>query len=203
MTQISTSRRVVALTFDAGAGNEGVASIVATLRREGVPASFFVTGAWASQNPALVRALAAVGPVGNHTYDHPHLPTLTDAQIRAQLDRTREIVLDAAGAETRPRFRFPFGDYSTHTLGVVNDAGYLAVGWTVDSLGWQGTSGGMTAAKVTGRVLAALTPGEIVLMHVGAHPTDHSTLDADALPQVIAALRAAGYTFVTLDALAG
>lgn len=53
------------------------------------------------------------------------------------------------------------------------------------------------------RVLAALQPGEIVLMHVGSHPTDRSTLDADALPRLIDALRARGHTFVTLSALIG
>lgn len=46
-----------------------------------------------------------------------------------------------------------------------------------------------------------LRPGEIVLMHVGQHPTDGSTLDADALPTVIEALRAKGYGFTTLAAL--
>jgi hypothetical protein len=30
---------------------------------------------------------------------------------------------------------------------------------------------------------------------------DHATFDADALPQVISALRGQGYSFVTLDAL--
>jgi peptidoglycan/xylan/chitin deacetylase (PgdA/CDA1 family) len=52
-------------------------------------------------------------------------------------------------------------------------------------------------------VLKAARPGEIVLMHVGAHPKDHSTLDADALPQVISGLRAKGYGFVTLEAVLG
>ena len=51
------------------------------------------------------------------------------------------------------------------------------------------------------RVLGALRPGEIVLMHVGSNPDDHSTLDADALPQLISQLKARGYSFVTLDAL--
>lgn len=53
------------------------------------------------------------------------------------------------------------------------------------------------------RVLAALRPGEIVLMHVGSNPNDHTTFDADALPQVISELRARGYSFVTLNALTG
>jgi peptidoglycan/xylan/chitin deacetylase (PgdA/CDA1 family) len=69
----------------------------------------------------------------------------------------------------------------------------------VDTLGWKGTSGGMTAAKVVNRVLAGAAPGEIVLMHVGANPKDGSTLDAKALPTVISKLRARGYHFVRLS----
>jgi peptidoglycan/xylan/chitin deacetylase (PgdA/CDA1 family) len=49
-------------------------------------------------------------------------------------------------------------------------------------------------------VLASLTPGQIILMHVGSNPNDNSTLDADALPRVIDELRARGYGFVTIRA---
>jgi peptidoglycan-N-acetylglucosamine deacetylase len=72
--------------------------------------------------------------------------------------------------------------------------------WTVDSLGWQETSGGQ-AVQVVDRVVAALQPGEIVLMHVGSRTTDGSMLDAAALPQIVDANRARGYTFVTMTAL--
>jgi peptidoglycan/xylan/chitin deacetylase (PgdA/CDA1 family) len=54
---------------------------------------------------------------------------------------------------------------------------------------------------VADRAVGAVRPGEIVLMHVGANPDDGTTLDADALPGVIDRLRAAGYGFVTLDAM--
>jgi peptidoglycan/xylan/chitin deacetylase (PgdA/CDA1 family) len=50
-------------------------------------------------------------------------------------------------------------------------------------------------------VLEARQPGEIVAMHVGANPEDHTTFDADALPSIIGGLRAAGYSFVTLGYL--
>jgi peptidoglycan-N-acetylglucosamine deacetylase len=83
---------------------------------------------------------------------------------------------------------------------VVNDVGYAAVGWTVDTLGWEGSSAGITAASIVARVLAGLRPGEIVLIHVGSNPNDAS-LDADALASVIESIKAAGYSFVTLDAL--
>ncbi|GAB3436587.1 polysaccharide deacetylase family protein [Phycicoccus ginsengisoli] len=191
----------MALTFDGGAGAQGAASILATLRSQGVPASFFVTGQFATANPALVRQMAAVGPVGNHSWDHPHFPALSDSAVRSELSRTETAVTTVAGRSPRPFFRFPFGDSSSHSLALVHAAGYGAVGWTTDSLGWKGTSGGQSVDSVVARVLAGRTPGQVVLMHVGANPDDHTTLDAAALPRVIAGLRAAGYGFTTLDAL--
>ncbi len=86
---------------------------------------------------------------------------------------------------------------------MVNGTGFVLVGWTVDTLGWKGTSGGITAQTVLNRVLAGPRPGEIVLMHVGSNPYDHTTLDAAALPAMIQAVQARGYSFVTLDALRG
>ena len=59
----------------------------------------------------------------------------------------------------------------------------------------------MTRQAVIDRVLGAAQPGEIVLMHLGSNPDDGSTPDAAALPDIIAALTAQGYRFVTLDAL--
>jgi peptidoglycan/xylan/chitin deacetylase (PgdA/CDA1 family) len=74
------------------------------------------------------------------------------------------------------------------------------VGWTVDTLGWQATSGGRSGDSVVHRVLVAAAPGEIVLIHVGSHLSDHSMLDA--LPRVISGLCAAGYGSAVLQAWA-
>lgn len=201
--RVPTSRKVVALTFDGGAGSQGAASVLATLRAQGVPASFFVTGAFASAHPSVVRQMAAVGPVGNHTWNHPDLTTVSGTVIRQQLSSTRSAIEAAGGGDPRPWFRFPYGANDARTLATVNADGYAAIGWTTDSLGWKGTSGGLTVAKVVDRVLAGRTPGQIVLMHVGANPADGTTLDADALPQLIAGYRQAGYGFTTLAALGG
>jgi peptidoglycan/xylan/chitin deacetylase (PgdA/CDA1 family) len=180
-----------------------VASILRTLKQEAVPASFFLTGDFVEQHADGARHLADYGRVGNHTSDHPHLTTLTTTQVRLQVTGARATIVGATGDDPVPFFRFPFGEYDARTLGIVNDLGYAAVGWTVDSLGWKGTSGGQSVDTVVARVLAAAVPGEIVLMHVGANPDDGTTLDADALPRIISGLRAKGYGFVTLDALLG
>ena len=134
---------------------------------------------------------------------HPSFTTLTDAQIAAQVSDA-EKVIRAAGADPRPLFRFPSGDRDARTIADVNAAGYAAIRWTVDTLGWQGTMNGTRGPSfIVQRVMATAQPGEIVLMHLGSNPDDGSTLDADALPQIIAQLRLAGYGFVTLDAALG
>jgi peptidoglycan/xylan/chitin deacetylase (PgdA/CDA1 family) len=199
VTRLPTSRKVVALTFDCGAGAAGAKSILVTLTEEQVPATFFVTGDFAASYPDIVAAITAGGfLVGNHTMSHPHLNQLSSPAVREQIIDGAVAVTHAIGTTTRPWFRFPFGEYEARTLEVVHQLGYGAIGWTVDSRGWQGRAAG-TAADIPGRVLNALRPGAIVLMHVGAHPTDGTTYDADALAGLISAVRARGYDFVTLS----
>ncbi|HET8662134.1 MAG TPA: polysaccharide deacetylase family protein [Micromonosporaceae bacterium] len=204
-TRIPTTSKVIALTFDAGANANGLSSIRATLARKNVPATFFLTGSWVRTFPAQANDVAVGGfRVGNHTDTHPHLPALLDdAQVRAQLLNAERSILLANGSDARPLFRFPYGDRNARVISIVNSMGYVPVRWTVDSLGWQGTSGGQSTQSVVNRVLAAAQPGAIVLMHVGSNPNDGTTLDAAALPQVIDGLRARGYSFVTLKALTG
>ena len=201
VTEIPTGDRVVALTFDGGASSAGLPSILGTLADQQVPATFFLTGQWVDDNPQGVAVIHADGHrLGNHSMTHPHFPALPDQAIRDEVRGAEGRIL-AAGADPRPLFRFPFGDRDERTIAAVNDLGYIAVRWTVDTLGWRGTSGGMSAQEVADRAVNALRPGEIVLMHLGSNPEDGTTLDADALPDMIERMRAAGYTFVTLDAL--
>ncbi|MGY2744055.1 polysaccharide deacetylase family protein [Arthrobacter sp. UYCu723] len=192
---------MVVLTFDAGANSAGLPSILQTLGATGVRGTFFLTGSWAGANPAGVAAIVAGGHrVGNHSMTHPGFTGLSDAAIGDQLVRAQQAI-QAAGGDPRPLFRFPFGERDARTIATVNTLGYLPVRWTVDSLGWKGTSGGITAQVVADRVLGQLRPGEIVLMHVGSNPDDGTTLDADALLQIINRIRQAGYGFTTLAAL--
>jgi peptidoglycan/xylan/chitin deacetylase (PgdA/CDA1 family) len=201
-TYIPTTAHVVALTFDAGANADGVASILATLRRDDVPATFFLTGNFVRDFPSAARAIAAAGErIGDHTITHPHLTHLSDAAVRQQILGAAEQIAAVTGQNPAPLFRFPYGDADARTIAIANAAGYVPVRWTVDTLGWEGTAEHISASVVSARVLAALRPGEIVLMHVGSNPDDHTTFDADALPRVISELRARGYSFVTLDAL--
>jgi peptidoglycan/xylan/chitin deacetylase (PgdA/CDA1 family) len=196
LVRLATPQRVVALTFDGGGNDVAVTRVLATLRRTHTPATFFLTGRFVRLYPQLARSIGESFVVGNHTVDHADLTRMRDADVRYEVAAAATRIERATGRDTRPLFRFPYGARDARTLAIVRRLGYVSVRWTVDTWGWMGRCC-QSRAGVVRRVLEHLMPGEIVLMHVGA-ARDGATLDTDALPAVIAAVRAHGYRFVTL-----
>ncbi len=192
---------MVALTFDAGANANGVAPILATLSERRATATFFLTGAFVSSFPAASRQIATTYPIGNHTQNHVDLTRLTTAQVLGEIRTGAASIRTVTGVDPHPYFRFPYGAVNAATISLANAECYVPFRWTVDTLGWEGMAGGMSADGVLQRVVGALRPGAIVLMHVGSNPDDGTTFDADALPRVIDAVRAQGYTLVTLESV--
>jgi len=199
LTLVPGSAKVVALTFDAGANANGVASILATLAGRHVPGTFFLTGAFVEAFPADSRQIAAAYPIGNHTQNHKDLTRLTTAGVQSEIRSGAASIQRVTGVNPRPYFRFPYGAVNARTIATVNAECYVPFRWTVDSWGWKGTAGGMSADEVQRRVVGALQPGAIVLMHVGSNPDDGTTFDANALPRIIDDIHAQGYTLVTLE----
>ncbi|HSN43192.1 MAG TPA: polysaccharide deacetylase family protein, partial [Propionibacteriaceae bacterium] len=201
LTAVPGTAKVVALTFDAGANANGVPSILATLAGRQAPGTFFLTGAFVNAFPAASLQIAATYPIGNHTQNHKDLTQLTTSEVLAEIRSGASAIQKVTGVDPHPYFRFPYGAVNAGTIAVVNTECYVPFRWTVDTLGWEGTAGGMSADGVLQRVVGALRPGAIVLMHVGSNPDDGTTFDADALPRVIDAIRAQGYTLVTLESV--
>jgi peptidoglycan/xylan/chitin deacetylase (PgdA/CDA1 family) len=193
----TTSRKLVALTFDAGSDLGFTNAILDTLARHHIKATFGMTGAWAGAHPIAVRRIVREGhEIVNHTFSHGSLTgfstggaALTFAQRRAEVDRAWAVI-DAVGGATFTRwFRPPYGDRDASVDRDVAALGYpRELMWTVDSLGWQG----IPPRQIVNRVIGAAWPGEIVLMHVGSASTD-----AAALETVITRLRGLGYGFAT------
>jgi peptidoglycan/xylan/chitin deacetylase (PgdA/CDA1 family) len=185
---------VVALTFDAGSDRGNAEQILDLLADEGIQASFGLTGQWAEANPDLVRRMGEAGhTLINHTYDHPHMETLSTTERISELDATESIVSGLTGRSTKPYFRPPFGSYDEQVLDDAGSIGYrFAIMWTVDSLGWKG----IPADQVVARCIDGAESGAIFPLHVGSASTDYN-----ALPELIAHLRAAGYGFATIAQL--
>jgi peptidoglycan/xylan/chitin deacetylase (PgdA/CDA1 family) len=196
LVRLQTRQHVVALTFDGGGNADAAQTVLAVLRRERVPATFFLTGHFVQSFPALARAIGRRYPVGNHTVNHLDLLRLPPTAATREITRAAAMIQQATGRDTRPYFRFPYGSRNGATLRLVHRLGYASVRWTVDTWGWMGLAQ-QSAPGAVRRVMDKLVPGEIVLMHLGSS-RDHSTIDSKALPAVIRLVRARGYRFVTL-----
>lgn len=195
VTGLPLRTRSVALTFDVEYDDAGVDPVLRTLAHEGVPATFFVSPLLALTDPAHVRAMAAVGRVGLLVSGASIEPEDLSELVRSGRDTLRRVL----GHEPAPLARFPVRESASALPGVAARACVLAVRWTVDAGGWVGIVGGQTEATVVRTVQGGAAPGAVVRMVLGANPTDGSTLDADALPGALAALRSDGYAVVDLE----
>lgn len=196
ITQIPTQQKIIALTFDGGANADGAEKILETLHTNHLRATFFVTGKFAEKYPVLIKKIAAEGhEIGNHTYSHPYLTKISADAAKAEIKKTDDI-LRKLGVTPAPLFRCPYGDRNAAVNQTVSAAGYLNLRWTIDSLGWKGTSGNMSVKAVQKRVLANAKPGAILMMHLGSNPDDKTQLDSEALPQIITELQAEDYEFL-------
>jgi len=172
------STGIVALTFDAGTeGGGAAAEVLEILRDRGLHVTFFLSGHWVDHNPELAQQIVADGhEVANHSYDHPDLTHLSDAQIVWELDYTDQVVSDYTSTHTRPYFRAPYGARNNRVLNVAAATGFRSIYWSLDSGDWlqRATPGG-----VADRILRFAQPGDIVVEHVGSDAT------AGALPVVV------------------
>ena len=184
--------RCIALTFDDGPGRH-TGRLLDLLSAEEVPATFYVIGRSAELNPALIARMAAEGhQVGGHSWSHPNLTELTPEQV-AEETRSTAAAIRAAGAQPST-VRAPYGALNEAVLAAFGGLpGSGSVTWTVDTRDWEHRDPASTLAAVQ----AGAAPGGIVLMH------DIHATTVDAVPAVIAHLRAQGYTFVTVDRLTG
>ncbi len=197
VSRVTTSSKVMALTFDFGSDAGNVSRILQVLADQGVKSTFFATGQAAANYPDAVRSVVAQGhEIGNHSYSHPYFTTLSPAQMADELSRAATAIRTATGQAPKPWFRPPYGDYNATVLQAAGDAGYShTIMWTIDTVDWQGVS----ATAIRDKVLSKASPGAIVLMHVGGGATG----TPDALPGMISGLRAAGYQLVTVSQLLG
>ncbi len=209
--QIGAAKKKLALTFDDGPDPTWTPKILDILKQKNVPATFFVIGLDANQWPQLLRREYAEGhEIGNHTYTHPdwESPNLTQTEIRWQLNLTERLIESVVGAKSL-LFRPPYGiDHQPEfaeevaRLPLAQDMGYIIIGQKVDPHDWSQITPGvpLPATKIVENVLREAPEGNIILLHDGGG--DRSQTVA-ALPQIIDALRAEGYQFVSVPDLIG
>jgi cellulose synthase/poly-beta-1,6-N-acetylglucosamine synthase-like glycosyltransferase/peptidoglycan/xylan/chitin deacetylase (PgdA/CDA1 family)/spore germination protein YaaH len=199
---------LIALTFDDGPDPVWTPRILDVLKDKHVPATFFVIGSNALTQRKLLERLVREGhEVGNHTYTHPNLANATERETALELNATQRLFQAYTGRSLR-LFRPPyFGDAEPTTADEIvpvaeaQKRGYLTVGLHVDPDDWKRPG----VAEIVQRAIDGVESGsdtfatQVVLLHDSG---GDRTQTIAALPLLIDALRAKGYRFVPISALA-
>lgn len=185
--------KVVSLTFDDGPSRY-TGQILDVLDRYHVKATFCQIGQQVGSFPAVETRIGADGhTLCNHTWTHDEaLPAKSVAVIDAQISRTQTAIRTATGSTPR-YYRAPGGDFGTTPKlpGQLARFHTIPLAWAVDSVDWRKPG----VAAIVKNVVSAVTPGAIIVMHDGG---GDRTQTLAALPKVITALHAKGYSFIVL-----
>lgn len=177
-----------ALTFDDGPHRTVTRQILDILNQEGVRATYFPVGRIAERQGDLIHDFVAGGhEIGNHSLTHSDLRKMDAAGARYEIAETNRI-LRSFGANP-VLFRPPYGRYSDELLTIAREEHMGSVLWSIDTRDWQVRN----ADKIVSQIKLGGLPGNVFLMH-STYPST-----AQALPRVIAELKAKGCEFVTLS----
>ncbi len=203
--------KVVALTFDDGPNPPTTPLVLDTLRSRGIPATFFVNGTRLNSDAAeeIVADVASDANliVGNHSWSHPRMTSLSPDDAAAQIDDNTAVIVVAG--EPQRFFRFPYGAANCDLTAAVRDRGYTVTGWHVDSADWCFSTppvGVCPASEfehvdddlrddMVGFILRQVDrhQGGIILFH------DIHAYTAAQLDGIIERLQSEGYAFTSID----
>ncbi|WP_420842729.1 delta-lactam-biosynthetic de-N-acetylase [Fervidibacillus albus] len=186
-------KKVVYLTFDNGYENGYTEKILDVLKKEQVPATFFVTGHYLQSAPELAKRMVREGHIiGNHSWSHPDFTHIRDEKIIEELEKVKKKTTELTGQKDMVFMRPPRGIFSERTLKVAKDAGYIHVFWSLAYVDWN-TDRQRGADHAYEEIMKQIHPGAVILLH------SVSKDNADALERVIRDLKARGYRFASLN----
>lgn len=190
-----TRERVIALTFDDGPMPDWTPKVLSALADEEVRATFFLRGDHVVAHGDLHRASVGHHELGNHTYSHPDLSTLTYARVTDEIARCTDAMTTAYGLAPT-LFRPPYGHLGGSTVLAAAEANLTTILWSAQ---FRESHYVQRPADIAAAVARDVGPGTVVL----GHDTGGATrlVAIDQLRAIIARLRTDGYTFVTVSEL--
>ena len=179
---------MIALTFDDGP-SDFTDRLLDCLEANNVKATFFLAGQEVEYFQEPVTRMEELGcELGNHSYDHPDLATLSADDVSSQLSRTDQLIKDLTG-HIATVVRPPYGSFNDTVAGI---AARPLILWSVDTLDWETQNVDATVQNVMDNA----ADGQIILMH------DIFKESVDAAEIFIPQLLQEGYQLVTVSELA-
>ncbi|WP_233188893.1 polysaccharide deacetylase family protein [Subtercola sp. Z020] len=194
MTDLPGEANLLAWTVDDGSNSEVIRLYAEFAKATGTRLTFFLNGTYPgwSDHADLLKPLVQSGQIqlGNHTWSHADLTSLSDVEAIEELQRNHDFIVDTFGVDPRPFYRPPFGYRDHHT-----DALAASIGYTTPVL-WYGSlsdSGLITEQQVVDFATQWFLPAHIVIGHLNYLPV------TNVFPQLHRLIIDRGLTTVTLN----
>lgn len=182
--------KCIALTFDDGPWPYTPA-LLDTLKKHKAKATFFLLGRKVANRPELTRRIHEEGhDIGNHTWNHPSLTTLSDGEVFEEVSSTSNIISKTIG-RMPDYMRPPNGATNSRVASLMSDLGLPQILWTGSTLDWQARD----TKVIAKRTLKLAKRNGVILLH------DIVPETVKAMPGVLTALEKQHYKFVTLTTL--
>ena len=185
---IDPDKPMIALTFDDGPNKNTTIPILDTLKLYNGVGTFFVLGNRVKNNENLLkRMISEENEIGNHSFNHKQLTTVSSSEVKSQIDKTQKAVLEVTGS--KPKVMRPtYGSYNSKLKSQIDMPMIL---WSIDTLDWESRD----PIKIATHVLDNVEDGDIILMH------DIYESTADAVKILVPELISRGYQLVTVSEL--
>jgi len=198
---ISSSEKVVALTFDDGPSPVWTPRILDVLKEAQVKATFFMLGMHAQRYPDVARRVAEEGhEIGNHTYDHHGVFYYKPEELNREVRQAETIIESITGIKTK-YFRPPKAWLTREEKQQLKDMGYETVLWSLNSKDWVT----FDDRYIVNYILRHVRPGDILLFHDSGglfKPEGGKRKETvKAVSRLIEKLKERGYRFVTISQL--
>lgn len=189
-------KKVLYLTFDCGYENGNTPAILDALKKHNAPATFFVVGHFLESAPELVKRMVEEGhTVGNHTYHHPDMSSISDkTSFQKELDDVNTLFEEITGTKMANYYRPPQGKYSTANLQMAKELGYHTFFWSLAYVDWN-VDAQPSSDEAFSKLIGRIHPGAVVLLH------NTSSTNASIIDELLTKWEEMGYEFRPLSDL--
>lgn len=182
------NKPMAAFMINVAWGEEYLPSILDTLKKENVRATFFFDGSWLRKNIPMARTIMEQGhEMSDHAYSHKDMSKLNRSQATAEISKTEALLKGELGVDNK-LFAPPSGDFNQTTVEIAHSMKLRTILWTLDTVDWKNPDPSSIVRKIETRI----EPGSLILMH----PTSSSS---KALPGMIHAIKTKGLQLGTVS----
>ena len=197
----------VILTFDDGPDPDYTPKILDILKKEKIPAAFFIVGMNAEEHLPILKRIYREGyEIGNHTFTHPNMAAVSDRRAETEMDATRLLIESATGRSTI-LFRAPYNADAEPTkaeelkpVARSRKENYYTIGESIDPDDWD-TEHGVNSDSILNRIVRhyeAYPDKGIILLHDAG---GNRKATVEALPKIIHYFKSRNIGFTTIASL--